>query len=103
MKDEINIYVLMTKEGKISSETLNLIRTKLDNELAKNNVHKALKHGLEELQRANIYGLGFGNVTMWLVRTWDREAMHARLKIPFVNQDLHDADVMTKLSSLSEA
>jgi hypothetical protein len=97
-----NIYVLMDQNGRVSNDTLSLIRKTLNNDLAKKNVDRALRCAKMELDKANIYILGFGNVDMYCIRSWEWSARNARLKVPFVNQDIHDLDDYMKLRALTD-
>ena len=95
-----NIYVLMTSEGSISADTHQIILAMLDNELARKNITRALIVGREELNKANIYIMGYANCDLYFVRAWDGQAARAILKVKFVNQKVHDMDYNEKMFSI---
>lgn len=92
-----NIYVLVDDKGLILSETLQLINSNLVNDLARKNIGKAIKYGVEELKTAHAHVLSYGGVELYLIKKSSTTARNIKFKVPFLNQDEHDLDGMAKV------
>lgn len=98
-----NIYVLMDENGRVSYDTLCLIRRSISIETAKKHVAKALAHARTKIDDNTIYVMVYGNITCYVVPAWSESALSKYWDtIKFENQAIHDLAPKMKIEALTD-
>ena len=86
------IYVPIQRDGSIPISTKKLIAQNMVNDLARNNVDRALQEGRKELDYSHIYIMEYGGVELYFFSLWT-EARYTRIipEITFLNQEEYDS------------
>lgn len=90
-------YTLFNGYGQIPSETFIDIQSQLNNKLAVKNLPNCLKECFKKLEQSHVHVMIYANVEIWAIKATSTTARNAQFDVKFENQNIHDADGMTKI------
>ena len=75
----------MFEDGNIPIDTRMIIKENLCNDLARTHLGRAIEVGREQLEKSDIYCMGYGGLDIYFIKAWTGSAKYVQLNVKFIN------------------